>query len=53
MYKKVPTNLDFVSRERETLEFWKENKVQRLLHIRQKQWLFPLEFREIIVSEVK
>ncbi len=27
MYKKVPTTLDFVSRERETLEFWKENKV--------------------------
>ena len=27
MYKKVPTTLDFVSREGETLKFWKENKI--------------------------
>ena len=27
MYKKVSANLDFVAREKETLEFWKENKV--------------------------
>jgi len=27
MYKKVPTNLDFVSREKETLAFWNENHV--------------------------
>ncbi|MFA5341531.1 MAG: isoleucine--tRNA ligase, partial [Clostridia bacterium] len=27
MYKKVTTELDFVSREKETLEFWKKNKV--------------------------
>ncbi len=27
MYKKVPTNLDFVGREKETLAFWNENKV--------------------------
>jgi len=27
MYKKVPTNLDFVSREKETLAFWRENKI--------------------------
>ena len=27
MYKKVPTTLDFVSREKEVLKFWKENKV--------------------------
>lgn len=27
MYKKVPTNLDFVSREHETLAFWNENKI--------------------------
>jgi len=27
MYKKVPTNLDFVSREKETLAFWNENKI--------------------------
>ena len=27
MYKKVPTTLDFVSREKEVLAFWKENKV--------------------------
>ncbi len=27
MYKKVPTNLDFVSREKETLSFWNENHV--------------------------
>ncbi len=27
MYKKVPTTLDFVNREHETLEFWKQNKI--------------------------
>ena len=27
MYKKVPTDLNFVAREAETLAFWKENKV--------------------------
>ncbi|HWR22589.1 MAG TPA: isoleucine--tRNA ligase [Feifaniaceae bacterium] len=27
MYKKVPTTLDFVSREKDVLKFWKENKV--------------------------
>ncbi len=27
MYKKVPTTLDFVSREGETLKFWKEEKI--------------------------
>ncbi len=27
MYKKVPTTLDFVNREKETLEFWKSNKI--------------------------
>ena len=27
MYKKVPTSLDFVSREKEVLAFWKENKI--------------------------
>ena len=27
MYKKVPTNLDFVSREQETLAFWNENHI--------------------------
>ncbi|MBQ2661844.1 MAG: isoleucine--tRNA ligase [Clostridia bacterium] len=27
MYKKVSTSLDFVEREKETLEFWKENKI--------------------------
>ncbi len=27
MYKKVSTSLDFVSREKETLEFWKESKI--------------------------
>ncbi len=27
MYKKVPTTLDFVSREKEVLAFWKEHKV--------------------------
>ena len=27
MYKKVPTTLDFVSREKDVLAFWKENKV--------------------------
>lgn len=27
MYKKVPTSLDFVSREREVLEFWKQNHI--------------------------
>ena len=27
MYKKVPTSLDFVSREKETLEFWKQNRI--------------------------
>lgn len=27
MYKKVPTDLRFVDRERETLAFWKENKI--------------------------
>ena len=27
MYKKVPTNLDFVGREKETLAFWNENKI--------------------------
>ena len=27
MYKKVPTSLDFVSREKETLEFWKQNHI--------------------------
>lgn len=27
MYKKVTTSLDFVSREREVLEFWKQNKI--------------------------
>ena len=27
MYKKVPTTLDFVNREKETLNFWKENKI--------------------------
>lgn len=27
MYKKVPTDLNFVDRERETLTFWKENKI--------------------------
>ena len=27
MYKKVPTDMDFVSREKETLAFWKENQV--------------------------
>ena len=27
MYKKVSTDLNFVSRERETLRFWKENKI--------------------------
>ena len=27
MYKRVSTSLDFVSREKETLEFWKESKI--------------------------
>ncbi|MEL7602792.1 MAG: isoleucine--tRNA ligase [Bacillota bacterium] len=27
MYRKVPTTLDFVSREKDVLAFWKENKV--------------------------
>lgn len=27
MYKKVSTNLDFVEREKETLQFWKENEI--------------------------
>ncbi len=27
MYKKVPTSLDFVAREKETLRFWKENEI--------------------------
>jgi isoleucyl-tRNA synthetase len=27
MYKKVSTEMDFVSREKETLEFWKNNKI--------------------------
>ena len=27
MYKKVSTNMNFVDRERETLEFWKENDI--------------------------
>ena len=27
MYEKVSTTLDFVEREKKTLEFWKENKV--------------------------
>lgn len=27
MYKKVPTDLNFVDREHETLNFWKENKI--------------------------
>ncbi len=27
MYKKVPTSLDFVAREKEVLEFWKENHI--------------------------
>ncbi len=27
MYKKVPTSLDFVSREKETLAFWKQNHI--------------------------
>ncbi len=27
MYKKVPTTLDFVAREKETLEFWKKNEI--------------------------
>ena len=27
MYKKVSTDMDFVSREKETLSFWKENRV--------------------------
>ena len=27
MYKKVSTDMDFVSREKETLAFWKENRV--------------------------
>lgn len=27
MYRKVPTDLDFVSREKETLDFWKKNRV--------------------------
>ncbi|MBQ4612929.1 MAG: isoleucine--tRNA ligase, partial [Clostridia bacterium] len=29
MYKKVPTNMDFVQREREVLQFWTENDVFR------------------------
>ena len=27
MYKKVSASMDFVPREREVLEFWKENKI--------------------------
>ncbi|HWQ59222.1 MAG TPA: isoleucine--tRNA ligase [Clostridia bacterium] len=27
MYKKVPTSLDFVAREKETLEFWKKDQI--------------------------
>ncbi len=27
MYEKVSTTLNFVEREKKTLEFWKENKV--------------------------
>ena len=27
MYKKVPTNMDFVSRERDVLQFWTENHI--------------------------
>lgn len=27
MYKKVPTSLDFVAREKETLEFWKKEQI--------------------------
>ena len=27
MYKKVPTDLKFVDREREVLEFWKDNDI--------------------------
>ena len=29
MYKKVPTNMDFVQREREVLQFWTDNDVFR------------------------
>ena len=27
MYKKVDTSLDFVSREKDVLDFWNENKI--------------------------
>ena len=27
MYKKVPTTLNFVEREKETLKFWKDNRI--------------------------
>ena len=27
MYKKVSTNLDFVEREKEVIEFWKKNGI--------------------------
>ncbi len=27
MYKKVPTTLNFVEREKETLKFWKDNQI--------------------------
>ena len=27
MYKKVSTSLDFVEREKEIVEFWKENEI--------------------------
>ena len=30
MYKKVPTTLNFVEREKETLKFWKDNRLHLL-----------------------
>ena len=36
MYKKVPTTLNFVEREKETLKFWKDNQIfEKSVQLRQ------------------
>ena len=34
MYQKVSTNLNFVDREKKTLEFWKENHIFEKVNFR-------------------
>ena len=46
MYKKVSTNLNFVEREKETAQFWKDHDILRKVSKQEKVTLFTLSMMD-------